>query len=455
MDRDKELLPEIVTLAAVTDSVPIDISDPDLKELIDFSVLKEAFHIGIDWADFTPLQATEYLFDHYANMTTGLAKLNPGYENINNLPNLHPPLTGEMDASLVDYIVKERLFTFFLVDGCIPGTKEYRLMSKMAKSNMWASPIAVWGYDNSQNLGGSVFEAETNCNMEHNMGQIASAGINNLAYLSSKPAITEPVDLPPPPEVSYDEEKTYVSLVVGDGDNLSIVKGRNLPWALARMAQCSNKECPPFTWTMSPHLLYSAPDMMQFFIDLAKTTKADYFMLPPSGDLYSYPGMMDDENREKYVKVMEEDFRMFGCKTTVHWEWFYGWKKSLSNYFPLFNSIEGTGARGFFLTNVPYFIPMPFIFGREEYKIIGDNVVLFKPREWRGIDGSSHQSMSVENMAKNINSLEKGTITHVYLTSDGDNSIDSFYNLAALLDEHVVLVNADTLTELALQRGRR
>jgi hypothetical protein len=239
--------------------------------------------------------------------------------------------------------------------------------------------------------------------------------------------------------------------VVGDGDNLSIVKGRNLPWALARLAQCRNKECPPFTWTMSPHLLYSAPDMMQFFIDLAQTTKSDTFMLPPSGDLYSYPGMMDDENRKKYVELMEEDFKLLSCRTSVHWEWFYGWKKALSDYFPMFTSVEG--ARGFFLTNVPYPIPMPFIFGRQEYKIIGENVVLFKPREWRGIDGSSHQALSVENMAKNINNLEKGTVTHVYLTSDGDNSIDSFYILADQLDDHVVLVNSDNLVDLALQRG--
>jgi len=264
------------------------------------------------------IDATEYLFDRYANETTGVAKLNPGYENKNNTPDLHPQFTKEMKPHLVDYIVKEKLFTFFLVDGCIPGTAEYRLVKKMTSSGIWPSPIKVWGYDDSQNLGGSLFEAETNCNREHNMGQIASSGFNNLAYLSSKPTITEPIDLNPQPQ-NYDNEKTYLSLVVGDGDNLSIVKGRNLPWALARIAQCSNKECPIFTWTMSPHLFYAAPDMLNFFIDLAKTTKADYFMLPPSGDLYSYPGMMDDESKAKYVETMEEDFRMLGSRTTVHW----------------------------------------------------------------------------------------------------------------------------------------
>jgi len=134
-----------------------------------------------------------------------------------------------------------------------------------------------------------------------------------------------------------------------------------------------------------------------------------------------------------------------------HREWFYGWKEAIASYFSLFTQVEG--GRGFFLTNVPFPIPMPFLFGREEYKVLGDNVVLFKPREWRGLDGSSLQAMSVENQAKSINSLEKGSVTHLYLTSDGDNSIDSFYQLAKQLDNHVVIVNTDTLTDLALQRG--
>ena len=43
---------------------------------------------------------------------------------------------------------------------------------------LWEKPIAVFGYNDAIDLfGGWLFEAETNCIEEHNMGQVASSGI--------------------------------------------------------------------------------------------------------------------------------------------------------------------------------------------------------------------------------------------------------------------------------------
>ena len=42
----------------------------------------------------------------------------------------------------------------------------------MAKEGPWPKPIRVYGYDNTIPVAGDLFEAETDCNREHNMGQV-------------------------------------------------------------------------------------------------------------------------------------------------------------------------------------------------------------------------------------------------------------------------------------------
>ena len=65
-------------------------------------------------------------------------------------------------------------------NGCVKETEEHKLLERMLadKSNNsanWPRPIVVYGYDDSHPLfGGDVFEAETTCSNEHNMGQVAS-----------------------------------------------------------------------------------------------------------------------------------------------------------------------------------------------------------------------------------------------------------------------------------------
>lgn len=57
----------------------------------------------------------------------------------------NPPLTGTPNPGLTDYIVKEKLFNFFLNDGCIPGTKAHVLVERIVTENPWPRPIAVLG----------------------------------------------------------------------------------------------------------------------------------------------------------------------------------------------------------------------------------------------------------------------------------------------------------------------
>lgn len=89
-----------------------------------------------------------------------------------------------------------------------------------------------------------------------------------------------------------------MAFIIGDGDNLNFVKSSRKDWMTARVTYCADKvkdgkKCPPLIWSLSAQLLKLAPDMITWYFDQAKKTGADFFTLPPSGDLYSYPGQFD------------------------------------------------------------------------------------------------------------------------------------------------------------------
>ena len=101
-----------------------------------------------------------------------------------------------------------------------------------------------------------------------------------------------------------------------------------------------------------------------------------------------------------------------------------------------------------------------FIFKKGElFKVFKGNkkVVLFKPREWRGITRapnipfSRQEYLSVKEMAASLNDLPKGSVTNIYLTSDGEANLQDVYDMVALLDDHVELVNQNTIADFAIQ----
>ena len=59
-------------------------------------------------------------------------------------------------------------------------------------------------------------------------------------------------------------------------------------------------------------------------------------------------------------------------------------------------------------------------------------------------------------MAEELSNYPPGTVTWVYMTSDGGLSLEnSFMELVGLLPEHVQLVSADTAARLALEAFHR
>ena len=118
------LVPLIITLGGVLDAVPLAASDP---AAVGVPVVLDATR---EFAGRSPLNATGYVYDHYANNTTTMAIMDPGYNQQDGGP-LNPKLTGEPSTHLIDFIVKQRLFNFYLVEACVPFTDDHALMNRM------------------------------------------------------------------------------------------------------------------------------------------------------------------------------------------------------------------------------------------------------------------------------------------------------------------------------------
>ena len=113
--------------------------------------------------------------------------------------------------------------------------------------------------------------------------------------------------------------------MIGDGDNIQFLKARNYIWWLARKQRCDastgplDKLCFPLVWSFSPRAASIIPSMQEFYFKEAERTGYDTFVLPPSGDLYSYPSMMKGETQDNHVARTVEDMAMLDTNASVHW----------------------------------------------------------------------------------------------------------------------------------------
>ncbi len=453
--QQQALLPSVLTLAAAEGAVPLDeAASPGCT-----APVVDAVDVFADKP--TPLAATRYVFDTYGPRTTGLAMLSPGYDRAPADP-ARPALTSDMGPALVDLVFSERLFALYLVNGCVKDDPERALLSDIVNAGRWPSPVAVYGYNSTWNvLGGYLYEAQTRCLDSRNMGAIASEA-GNLSYYSTVGApITGPgvVQQNPPETTQYDPNKNYAAFFVGDGDNLAYMLSARRDWFRQRLADCAaDPACPPLTWTISPHLARLAPDVLRWYYDRSHETKRDYFALPPSGHLYAYPSSLAPADQDRFAAATEADARVLGVAGVVHWEWFDSWRDAEEIFLPKY----GRQVRGVFPTNVPYKgIAFPWWPKEQLFEVIagagGAPVVVFKPREWRGVNDDSDPFFhGPQKMADELAALPRGSVTWVYMTSDGGLTLEnSFAAMAKLLPSHVELVSADTATRLALAASGR
>lgn len=81
------LIPNLLTMAAVLNGVPLEDGSPYLEPS-----LPVIFDAIVSWESFSPLNASEFVYDRYVNSTTTLAKMDPGY-NYSHPLECSPPLS--------------------------------------------------------------------------------------------------------------------------------------------------------------------------------------------------------------------------------------------------------------------------------------------------------------------------------------------------------------------------
>lgn len=454
----RALLPNVLTVASALGALPVDGS-------LNLTCGSTAFDAVAELRDRdTPALATRYVFERYGAQTTGLAMLNPGYELMATDP-AAAAITREMSPALVDFVFSQRLFVTFLVNGCVRGHPERELFGAIVNAGHWPTPLGVYGYNNSWNVGGGyLYEAQTLCLDSRNMGAIPSE-TSNLSFFSTRaPPITgsHVVAQNELEGVTYDRDRTYVAFVVGDGDNIAYIASTRREWFRQRLATCqSGGQCPPLTWTISPHLTRVAPDLLRWYYDQSHRTGRDYFTMPPSGHLYAYPSSLTEAAQDRFVAATEEDACILGVAGAVHWDFAGTWRSAVDHFLPKY-ARGGGPIRGVFPMNVPYLLsPFPGWAPDKFFEIItgpgGGRLALFRPRQWRGVnDDANAFFLGPRRMADEIAAYPRGTVTWVYLTSDGGLTLEnSFLALTRLLPPHVQLVSADTAARLALAAGPR
>lgn len=100
--------------------------------------------------------------------------------------------------------------------------------------------------------------------------------MNNLAFFSRAPPVTSPLVQNPTPKISFNASKTYMTFIVGDGDNVAYIKGTRLAWFQQRLVACQSPAgCEfPLAWSISPHLFSAAPAILKWYFAAAKETGA-------------------------------------------------------------------------------------------------------------------------------------------------------------------------------------
>jgi len=456
--EQQKLLPNILTVGAVLEAIPLD----EGMKVQCGSVVFDAAEVFKERD--TPYLATKYVYENYVNETTGLAMLNPGYDETDGEV-WDPGLSGQMDARMVDFVFSEKLFVMFLVNGCIKGTRQHTLLNDIVSVNPWPKPLGVYGYASYWNVGGYLFESQTMCADSRDMGAIPTT-VNNLSFFSTRrKPISDPGELRQnqPEDVEYDPAKTYVAFIVGDGDNIAFMMDPRDEWFRLRARACreGEKSCPPLTWSISPHLPRIAPDVLNWYYAMGHETGKDYFMLPPSGHLYAYPSSMEKKTmQDAFAAATEKDARLLGTSGTVHWEWFTKWRYAEQVFLPKYAKMDGI-IKGVFPVNVPYLFPT-FTWDRNQFfKVLvgpdGAKLVLFRPRPWRGVSDRGEYLdkkyyLSPPNMAQELGEYPRGTVTAVYMTSDGGLTLNnSLLELNKILPEHVCLVSSYAAIRLALE----
>ena len=114
--KQQDLLPQLISLSIALQAVPIAIEDDVLAEHA--SVVFDATET---WSGLSPAQSVDFILDDNKLSSSfvkdKLVKTNPGYKYPDKRHPLNYTLTFDYQYGIVDFAVKEKIFTFFLPTG--------------------------------------------------------------------------------------------------------------------------------------------------------------------------------------------------------------------------------------------------------------------------------------------------------------------------------------------------
>lgn len=131
--------------------------------------------------------------------------------------------------------------------------------------------------------------------------------------------------------------------------------------------------------------------------------------------------MFPGADQDTFVSNTERDALLLNTAVTSSWEVAGNWIHALSEYFPRF--AERGIIRAAAGVNVPFMVPV-LAFGQEFFRVFeskesGNKSTTFRPNEWRGTRQQNPETLNVTDMAQRINNYPLGTVSPIYITSDG------------------------------------
>ena len=156
----------------------------------------------------------------------------------------------------------------------------------------FSSPIAVFGWNQLGESDEKVF-----------ISTVSNAGDfvvpcdwgQNLSILSSSGSAQIKANQSPMPQITYDENKKYVTFLVSDGDNLQLWLNTANDARWWGNNYRTTKDI-PVGWTIPPAMYYLTPDIWNYYMQTAvKDGKGDdEFIAGPSGIGYTFGGVANN-----------------------------------------------------------------------------------------------------------------------------------------------------------------
>ena len=337
---------------------------------------------------------------------------------------------------LADAIVAWRLPMLWMADMCRDPQQNAALRYAVEGSGHFdASPTVQYlGWFNNTHL--PNVELLSQCTASKRLITIASDWAENLSFLSRLPL---PDHAPPEPwhqpadavteAGGYSSHKTYVAIVVSDGDNLAQDWANLRPMLERRLALKSKV---PMSWTVSNRWRdFGRPVLRWFYSAAASSGGHDSLLMGPSGYGYLFPGAIEEPTaRHEFGRRTAEAASALGMQAYVHWDVDKRMDPATTQRTTdAIRMLNGSAVRGVFMIGSDPIADM-----------VGDVVVINKPALPWGWENTTAA-------AAVLNGLDRGTITYAYMNMKSDpKRVDE---LAALLQPHVRLLGHRELIRVA------